>query len=199
VSVQVTRFLVSLGPAVATLVLEAGTGMQGWWSSWRQSWPGMVGARRGSLSVELGGAVKWSSTVLPMRATVRLRTGCGRRREGARGGPGLAQPTAAKTPLRIEELRSKGAVRPSLRRNKSMAMSLAFWSRVDGGGWGLGGMTQEGSLLRRGWGGRHLFVLLQRLFIGQEFPVAGAVHLWELMSKRLRSLCHLLESMWVGG
>jgi hypothetical protein len=93
-------FLVSLELETGMEVFEAAMAMQGWWGSWRQSWPGMVGPRRGSLSVELEGAVKSSSTVLPMRLAARSRTGWGRWSEGAWGGPGLAQPMRVKAALR---------------------------------------------------------------------------------------------------
>jgi hypothetical protein len=56
-------------------VLEEGTATQVRCGSWRQSWPETVVPRRGSLSVEVAGAVKWSSTVLPTRVAERSRTG----------------------------------------------------------------------------------------------------------------------------
>jgi hypothetical protein len=94
VSVHVTRLALPLELTVVTAVLEVGTAIQGALSSWRQSWPVTVPADNGSLSVEREGAVKWSSTVLPVRVRERSRTGSGSLSEGARGGPGLAQPAA---------------------------------------------------------------------------------------------------------
>jgi len=76
-------------------------GRQGWWGSWRQSCPERVEPRKGNLSVELEGAVKCSSTLLPMRWAVRSRTGWGSWREGACGGPGLAQPRVVSAALRV--------------------------------------------------------------------------------------------------
>gem|GEM_PF-6905521 len=85
------------------------------------------------MSVEREGAVKCSSTVLPMRVTLRSRTGWGRLRVGARGGPGLAQPNIVKIAAKAAYRRSREAVRPSLRWDKSMAMSLAFFVRIQPG------------------------------------------------------------------
>jgi len=89
-SLDLPRGMESLGPA----------GVQGWWGSWRQSCPLRVEPRKANLSVELDGAVKCSSTVLPTRRAVRSRTGWGSWSEGARGGPGLAHPKRISVALR---------------------------------------------------------------------------------------------------
>ncbi len=94
-----TKLWVSLGLGTGREILEEGTGRQGWWGSWRQSWP-LRFPRKANLSVELAGGVKRSSTVLPRRWAMRSRTGCGSWREGAWGGPGLAQPARVSAALR---------------------------------------------------------------------------------------------------
>ena len=98
-SVQVTTLWASLalGRGMESL---GPVGVQGWWGSWRQSCPERVVTRKGNLSVELAGAVKWSSTVFPMRWAVRSWTGWGKWREGARGGAGLAHPARISAVLR---------------------------------------------------------------------------------------------------
>ena len=49
----------------------------------------------GRSSVVFAGVVQWSCTSSPTRWAVRSLTGWGRRSDGARGGPGLAQPIAS--------------------------------------------------------------------------------------------------------
>ena len=57
VSVQVTKLLESM-ELVRGTEIRGEAGRQGWWGSWRHSWPERVGPRKGNLSVELEGAVK---------------------------------------------------------------------------------------------------------------------------------------------